>query len=301
MSAVSEDPPTATAQATTKRRRDGTSVIPWRSALLSIAAFLPAFLLLRLTGPAPSTDLVLAWEGQAWGRQAASLLVPLSAIPLAFAPLQAASPDDARSRAWLSVGLLAVYAISLPLSSTGGLGTGLATYLALVGLLPLGVLVVDRSTTREAAPAWAGGARVLVAGALTYGVAVAGVVAVPPLAVGLLGLLVGTPLAVTDERLAVSAGLRRACTAYVLAFLALALLVTGAVAWCLASPLVYLAAPPAVLGLVVLLWPTSTGSPAEEPDRRIGRVRGLAASAILGVCLVLLGRGLGWLGAGLCL
>lgn len=283
-------------------RRSAEAALGWRWTLLSATGFLLAFSLLQTTDAGPTTSLVLAWRGEAWRWQAASLLVPLAAAPLVLAPLAAGTRPARQRQSVLSAGLLLVYAAALWATDPGGLAWALAAYLALLALLPVAILLDgEHGRAIVLTPSWTGGSRVLVVGVLAYGAAAATVVALPPLAVGLLGLLVGTPLALTDASVGGASAERRGRTALVLAGLGLVLLATGSVAWCLASPLVYLAAPPALLGLAVALGlPQRTDEATAEPMAGGRRARRLAAIVCLGLCLILAARALEWLGTGLC-
>lgn len=265
--------------------------IPAGTTVASLALFLAFFLLSQMEAIWGSRLVIdLDAGGWDWGLQAISVLVPLAAIPLVLAPLRASCPSDRTTRALLSAGLLFVYAASLWVAQA----RGFAGYLLLMALAPFGVVLTDRAAGEgeallpSAGPLLAGwGPSVWMAGLGAYAIAVANVIAIVPLALGLVALVVATPWAAASEGLHPSPLVRRALVAGLLAGLAVALFATAWVEWCFAAPLVYLVAPPALLGFSAGVWPPWTVGPSRAGWKGWQRLR-WGAVGLAGVLLILL-------------
>jgi hypothetical protein len=281
-------------QALLERR---TASIPWISVGCSLVSLL-AFLVLLQTFQARGRALGVG-EGGDWGLQATSALAPLAAIPLVLTPLAARTPPERATRALVSTGLLTVYAIALAAIQA----PRFAGFMLLVALVPAGLLLIDASRDRSgrralAAPLIAGwGPRLFVAGVVAYAIAVVDVLAVVPIAGGLLGILVGAPWAAASASLHPSATVRRALVSASLAATAFLLVVTAWFAWCLAIPLVYLAMGPAALALFVGAWPPWTRARGQAGVWRWLRwgSLALAAGVVVLAAAPAAGVGVAWL------
>lgn len=277
-----------------------TGPIPVWTTVASLASFLVFFGLLQTE--ALWRSLVVAdLDVGGWDPvfQLISVLVPLAAIPLVLAPLRAPGHASRTARGLLSGGLLVLYALSLWVVEA----TGLAGYMVVMALASVGVVLADRRADAGAAgpPAdgtllagWGPG--VLVAGLAMYALAVVGVIAIVPLALGLVLLLVGTPWAAASRGLAREPVARQAVVSGLIAGLATMLFATAWIAWCFAAPLVYLVAPPALLALAVGLWPPWRTGPGRVSSS--GRWQGPRwwAVALAGVIVLLLAARVAGLG-----
>lgn len=277
-----------------------TGPIPVWTMVASLTSFLVCFLLLQteaLWGSLLVVDLDIGgWDP---GFQLISVVAPLAAIPLVLAPLRAPGRIRRATLGLLSGGLLVVYALSLWLAQA----PGLAGYMLLMAVAPVGVVLADRRADAGAAwlpadgPLLAGwGPCVLVAGLAAYAMTVANVIAIVPLALGLVLLLVATPWAATGPGLAREPVARRAVVAGLLAGLATLLFATAWIEWCFASPLVYLVAPPALLALAVGLWPPWRTGPGRVSGSDPWQRPRWGAATLAGMIVLLLAARVGGLG-----